>query len=218
SATLGVGSAIVADSEPLTEWREAVLKGGFARRSSPGHTAPAFDLIETMRFTPDEGIALIEGHLERMKASAAALGFAFDRHVARNRIHALCFELERPSCVRLLCARSGAIAVEARDLPPLLGEPVRCIALPLPVDPGDWRLRHKTSDRGFYEDALAVARDAGAVETLFVRDDGLATEGSFTNLYVERGGILLTPPARLGLLPGVARRALIERGEAREAE
>ncbi|MBM0169571.1 aminodeoxychorismate synthase component I [Altererythrobacter sp. C41] len=218
SATLGVGSAIVADSEPLTEWREAVLKGGFARRSSPGHTAPAFDLIETMRFTPEEGIALIEGHLERMKASAAALGFAFDRHVARNRIHALCFELERPSCVRLLCARSGAIAVEARDLPPLLGEPVRCIALPLPVDPGDWRLRHKTSDRGFYEDALAVARDAGAVETLFVRDDGLATEGSFTNLYVERGGILLTPPARLGLLPGVARRALIERGEAREAE
>jgi len=218
SAVLGVGSAIVADSEPLTEWREAVLKGGFARRSSPDHMAPAFDLIETMRFTPEEGIALIEGHLERMKASAAALGFAFDRHVARNRIHALCFELERPARVRLLCARSGAIAVEACDLPPPLGEPVRCIALPLPVDPGDWRLRHKTSDRGFYEDGLAAAREAGAAEALFVHDDGLVTEGSFTNLYVERSGILLTPPARLGLLPGVARAALLAQDHAREAE
>jgi para-aminobenzoate synthetase/4-amino-4-deoxychorismate lyase len=29
---------------------------------------------------------------------------------------------------------------------------------------------------------------------------------------------LLTPPARLGLLPGVARRALIDEGRAREAE
>lgn len=218
TAVLGVGSAIVADSEPLAEWREAVLKGGFARRSSPAHTAPAFDLIETMRFTPEEGIALIEGHLERMKASAAELGFAFDRHVARNRIHALCFELERPARVRVLCARSGEIAVEAGDLAPPLGEPVHCTALPLPVDSGDWRLRHKTSDRGFYEDALVAAREAGAAEALFVRDDGLVTEGSFTNIYLERDGVLLTPPARLGLLPGIGRRILLEQGRAREAE
>ncbi|WP_374407686.1 aminodeoxychorismate synthase component I [Pelagerythrobacter sp.] len=218
SAVLGVGSAIVADSEPLAEWREALLKGGFARRSSPDHRAPGFDLIETMRFTPDEGIALIEGHLERMKASAAALGFAFDRHAARNRIQALCFELERESRVRLLTSRSGAIALEASDIPEPPGEPVRCIALPLPVDPGDWRLRHKTTDRGFYADALAVAHDAGADEALFVRDDGLVTEGSFTNVFMERDGVLLTPPTRLGLLPGVRRGALIEQGKAREAE
>jgi para-aminobenzoate synthetase/4-amino-4-deoxychorismate lyase len=177
-----------------------------------------FDLIETMRFTPDRGIMLVEGHLERMKASAAALGFAFDRHLARNRIQALCFQLERESRVRLLCARSGAIALEASAMPEPLDEPMRCIALPLPVDPGDWRLRHKTTDRGFYGEALEVARAAGAAEALFVRDDGLVTEGSFTNLYVERDGDLLTPPARLGLLPGVARRALIDEGRAREAE
>ena len=190
SAVLGVGSAIVADSEPMAEWRESVLKGGFARRSSPDHLAPGFDLIETMRFTPDEGIVLVEGHLERMKASAAALGFAFDRHLARNRIHALCFELERESRVRLLCARGGAIALEASDMPAPPAEPVRCVALSLPVDPGDWRLRHKTSDRGFHEEALAVAREAGADEALLVRDDGLVTEGSFTNIYLERDGEL----------------------------
>ena len=51
-----------------------------------------------------------------------------------------------------------------------------------------------------------------------MRDDGLLTEGSWTNIFVERGGILLTPPAELGLLPGVLRRSLIDAGKAREAE
>jgi para-aminobenzoate synthetase/4-amino-4-deoxychorismate lyase len=88
----------------------------------------------------------------------------------------------------------------------------------LPVDTGDWRLRHKTSDRGFYETALATARAAGASEVLLLRDDGLLTEGGFTNIFVERDGILLTPPAGLGLLPGVLRRSLIEAGRAREQE
>lgn len=218
SAVLGVGSAIVADSEPMTEWREAMLKGDFARRSSATRRAPGFDLIETMLFTPEDGIALIEGHLERMKASAAALGFAFDRHAARNRIQALCFELERESRVRLLASRSGAIALEASDMPPAPETPIRCIALPLPVDPGDWRLRHKTTDRGFYEEALAVAREAGAQEAVFVRDDGLVTEGSFTNVFCSRGDRLDTPPASLGLLPGIGRGALIAAGRARERE
>jgi para-aminobenzoate synthetase / 4-amino-4-deoxychorismate lyase len=88
----------------------------------------------------------------------------------------------------------------------------------LPVDSGDWRLRHKSSDRRFYEDALALAKGAGAGEALLIRDDGLLTEGSFTSLFVARGGKLLTPPLHLGLLPGVRRRALIEAGEAEEAE
>ena len=217
-AVLGVGSAVVADSEAETEWRECLVKGGFARASGAATRAPAFDLIETMRFDPEAGIALLELHLERLKASAAELGFAFDRHAVRNQIQALCFELEAPARVRLLVARSGAIALEAGPMPVPMPDPAPCVALPLPVDPGDWRLRHKTSDRGFYADALAAAHDAGGAEAVIVHPDGQVSEGSFTNLFVERGGVLLTPPASLGLLPGVLRRSLIEQGRAREAE
>jgi len=219
TAVLGVGSAIVADSEVEAEWRECLLKGGFARASSPDTTVPSFDLIETMRFEPDSGIALLELHLERIRASAAELGFAFDRHAARNQIQALCFALDAPSRVRLLAARSGAIALETGPAPQPLDEPVDCIALPLPVDPGDWRLRHKTSDRSFYDEALAAAHGEGVGEALLVRADGLLTEGSFTNIFVEgEDGVLLTPPAVLGLLPGVLRGSLLESGRAREAE
>ncbi len=218
TAVLGVGSAIVADSDAMSERRECEVKAGFARAASPDATAPQCDLIETMRFNPETGIDLLEMHLERMKTSASALGFEFDRHAARNQIQALCFELEQPSKVRLLASRKGAIALQTSTLPQQSDGALQAIALPIPVDPGDWRLRHKTSDRAFYEEALEVARDAGASEALLVRDDGLVTEGCFTNIFVERDGILLTPQADLGLLPGVLRRSLIEAGKAREAE
>ncbi|MGZ3267623.1 MAG: aminodeoxychorismate synthase component I [Croceibacterium sp.] len=212
-AVLGVGGAIVADSDGMGEWRECLIKAGFVREAAGGH-----DLIETMRFDPESGIELLELHLERMKASAGELGFSFDRHEARNRIHALCFELDQPAKLRLLLARSGEIALEAMPLPAPVEGTARCVVLPLPVVTSDWRLRHKSSDRGFYEAALAAAREQGTHEALFVRDDGLVTEGSFTNIFVERGGKLLTPSASLGLLPGVLRRKLIEEGRAQEAE
>ncbi len=217
TAVLGVGSAIVADSDAGGEWRESLLKSGFARRSTPDLRAAQFDLIETMRFAPDSGIALLEAHLTRLKASAAALGFAFDRHAVRNQIHALCFELENAAKLRLLVARSGATSLTVSELPPVSPDPVACIALPLPVDQGDWRLRHKTTDRAFYEAAREAAEDAGAREAIFVAPDGSVTEGSWTNIFVERDGILLTPPATLGLLPGVQRATLLESGKAREA-
>ncbi|TRD11189.1 aminodeoxychorismate synthase component I [Erythrobacter insulae] len=218
SAVLGIGSAIVADSDPLAERRECEVKAGFVRRSSPDHSAAAFDLIETMAFDPENGIALLELHLARMKKSAAELGFEFDRHAARNQIHALCFDLEEPAKIRLLSARSGATALETGPMPEPRGEPAKVIALPNPLDPSDWRLSHKTSDRGFYADALAAAKGMGADEAILVREDGLVTEGSTTNIFVERGGMFLTPRASSGLLPGVLREYLIEKDQAREAD
>lgn len=217
-AVLGVGSAIVADSDAMTERCECEIKAGFARKAAPELAAARFDLVETMLFKPETGIEWLEMHLERMKASAAQLGCEFDRHAARNTIQALCFELEEPSKIRLMSSRSGALSLEASAVPDPVSEPIACVALGLPVDPSDWRLRHKTSDREFYEKAFAAARHYGADEAIFVRDDGLVTEGSFTNIFAERDGMLLTPPARLGLLPGILRRSLIEAGKAKEAE
>ncbi len=219
TAVLGVGSAIVADSDMMAERRECEVKAGFARRASPDLTVPSFDLIETMRFEPESGIDLLELHLARLKRSAAHFGFSFDRHAARNQIQALCFDLEQACRIRLVISRSGAQSLETGPLPPAFDGPVDCIALPLPLDPSDWRLAHKTSDRSFYEDAMVAAKDAGAAETLLMREDGLVTEGSITNIFVKgEDDILLTPSASLGLLPGVLREHLIAEGRAREAE
>jgi para-aminobenzoate synthetase/4-amino-4-deoxychorismate lyase len=210
SARLGLGSGIVVDSRPADEWNECLAKGAFLEEQPP------FDLIETMRFDPREGVCDLDRHLARMKASADALGFRFDRHDARNELQAATFRIREGKLLRLLLSPSGAVSVEARPLAPHPVEPVRVAVAPLPVTSDDFRLRHKTTDRGFYAEAR---RASGAFEVLFRDADGCFTEGSFTHIFVEGDdGRLLTPPLSRGLLPGILRERLIERGEAVEAD
>jgi para-aminobenzoate synthetase/4-amino-4-deoxychorismate lyase len=208
-ALMGLGSGIVADSEAAAEWRECLAKGAFVY-----DPARNFDLIETMRFDPHDGIAEIERHLARMKGSAETLGFEFDRHDARNELQAATFKLREPKKLRLLLSRTGALAIEVRPLPErprILGAAIAS----LPVSPDDFRLRHKTSDRAFYDDART---QAGAFEVVFADEAGFLTEGSFTSLFVERGGKLVTPPLSRGLLPGILRERLLASGEAVEGD
>ena len=207
-ARLGLGSAIVADSDAGDEWRECLAKGRFVA------TARSFDLIETMRFDPSDGIADLERHLARMKASADALDFRFDRHEARNDLQAATFRAG-PSRLRLALSRGGCLAIELTPLAEPPEEPVAVALAPMPVAAEDFRLRHKTSDRGFYDAARAAA---GAFEIVFTDADGFLTEGSFSNIFVERDGILLTPPLARGLLPGILRARLIDEGRAKEAD
>jgi para-aminobenzoate synthetase/4-amino-4-deoxychorismate lyase len=206
-ARIGLGSGIVADSGPGDEWLESLAKGAFVE------TDRRFDLFETMRYDPHDGIAELERHLARLKRSAEALGFVFDRHHARNELQAATFALRAPRRLRLRLSRTGAIAIETRPLPPAPAEPVRVSLSRLPVDPSDFRLRHKTSDRRFYDEARG-----GGFETVFVDPEGFVTEGSFTSVFVERDARLLTPPLSRGLLPGILRERLIEEGRALEAD
>lgn len=207
-ARLGLGSAIVADSDSGDEWRECLAKGKFVA------TARSFDLIETMRFDPVDGVADLDRHLARMKASAEALDFRFDRHEARNDLQAATFRAG-PSRIRLALSRRGCMAIELTPLPDPPEEPVAVALAALPVDAGDFRLRHKTSDRAFYDEARAAS---GAFEILFTDPGGFLTEGSFTSLFVERDGMLLTPPLARGVLPGILRGRLIDEGRTKEAD
>ncbi len=208
SLSLGLGSGIVADSSEADEWAECLAKGDFAKVDNH-----AFDLIETMRFEPMAGILRLEHHLERMKASALAFGFEFDRHEMRNRLHASIFHLEILSKVRLMVSRHGAQAVEIWPLEDV--SEWRVGVVPLPVPAQDFRLRHKITDRAFYDDARKGRPDCD--EVVFVGTDGLLTEGSITALFVEREGKLLTPRLETGLLPSILRRELLETGQAEEA-
>ncbi len=153
-----------------------------------------------------------------MKASAAALGFSFDRHAVRNALNHACFLLEAPTRIRLLLAATGDTAIEMRPMPAPLAEPLKVALHPMSLAADDLRLCHKTTDRSAY-DAPRIKAGArlGADEVLFTDATGALTEGSFTSLFVERDGRLLTPALDLGLLPGVLRRELIEQGRAVEA-
>jgi para-aminobenzoate synthetase/4-amino-4-deoxychorismate lyase len=67
-----------------------------------------------MRFDPDEGIANLDEHLDRLKRASEAQGFRFDRHAARNELQAATFGKRRPAVARLLLSPSGALAIEEK--------------------------------------------------------------------------------------------------------
>lgn len=72
------------------------------------------DLEEVMRFDPDEGIADLDEHLDRLKRRAEAQGFKFDRHAARNELQAATFGKRRAAIARLLLSPTGAMAIEVK--------------------------------------------------------------------------------------------------------
>ena len=177
--------------------------------------AARFDLIETIAFDPSEGMPLLEFHLQRLKGSADALGFVFDRHGARNELQAATFHLRDRMKVRMMASRTGALAIELRPHESWPDAILKLNVIQRPASSDDWRLRHKTTDRQFYRDAL---EQGGTYEVLMTDEAGYLTEGCFSNIFVERGDKLVTPQLSRGLLPGVLRASLLACGEAVEGD
>jgi para-aminobenzoate synthetase / 4-amino-4-deoxychorismate lyase len=77
-------------------------------------------------------------------------------------------------------------------------------------------LRHKTTRRALYDVAFRYARAHGCADALFCNVREEITECAIHNVIVSIDGIWLTPPLTSGVLPGVYRRRLLERGRLSE--
>jgi branched-chain amino acid aminotransferase len=66
--------------------------------------------------------------------------------------------------------------------------------------------------------ALARAKQVGAIEAVFANTRGELCECTGSNVFVVVDGIVLTPPADSGLLPGITRELVIEWGRAAGVE
>lgn len=210
--SLGIGSGIVIDSAAEAEYEECLLKATFLTASPPD-----FDLVETLRWQPDGGLLRLDAHLRRLTASAAYFGFAVDRDAIEATLHDLAETLpSTPHRVRLLVSARGMTALTASPLPAIL-DPVRVFLSRVVVNSRDPLLYHKTTARSPYQKALQEARAQGCFEAILTNERGEVTEGSFSNIFVERNGDLLTPPLSAGLLPGILREELLRSGRAREA-
>ena len=80
----------------------------------PTMKAAMDDLEETMRFDPDEGLANLDDHLNRLSSAAEERGFKFDRHAARNELQAATFGKRRPATARLVLSPTGTMAIEVK--------------------------------------------------------------------------------------------------------
>jgi para-aminobenzoate synthetase/4-amino-4-deoxychorismate lyase len=185
-----------------------------AQGAFPDGAMAEFQLIETLRWTSEDGYFLLDRHLARLRASADFFGFRCDAAAARASLDKMAGNFgDRLQRVRLLLGEDGKIAITASPLAESApGTLLRYIVSDRRTDSQDVFLRHKTTNRVLYEDEFARHQAAtGCDEVLFVNERGEVTEGSRFNLFVERDGRLLTPPLRCGLLDGTLRRELIER-------
>ncbi|HTO26981.1 MAG TPA: aminodeoxychorismate synthase component I, partial [Devosia sp.] len=206
---IGIGGGIVADSTAADEYREALLKMAF-------FTDPAqpVTLIETLLWERAEGYALLVRHLDRMADSAGYFGLPFDRASVAALLENQSFPADRMR-VRLTLDASGP-AVTAVPLPPNPAVFRFAIATE-PLNSQSLWLQHKTTNRSFYDEPRQRAHvELGVDEVVFRNERDELTEGSITNLFVERDGVLLTPPLSSGLLPGTLRAELLASGRAAE--
>ncbi len=183
-------------------------------------------VFETMRAYRGTVFA-IEEHFHRLRTSADILGLpvairdwpaTIGALLARNRLG------RRDASVRLTITRgSGAPGV----LPPDTVRPTTIImaqaldagiarrqrtgikAALLPFAPLGFLREHKSLDYLPAVVGRVLASYQGADEGLFVRSDGVVTEGTTSSLFIVRGGILCTPPAR-DLLPGITRATVLD--------
>jgi branched-subunit amino acid aminotransferase/4-amino-4-deoxychorismate lyase len=175
-----------------------------------------FGLIETLLWTRDSGYLFRAGHCARLQNSAATLGFAFsqsdfDRALAQACAGAKAAQLR----VRMVLRRDGRIEISSAPYEPEPATKIWRVAVAEQrIDASAPLLRHKTTRRDVYENALAQAR--GADEAIFLNERDEICEGARNNVFVEADGALLTPPLSCGLLPGVFRADLLQQGGARE--
>ncbi|SFV37748.1 para-aminobenzoate synthetase / 4-amino-4-deoxychorismate lyase [Devosia crocina] len=208
--TIGIGGGIVADSVAEAEYEEALLKMRFL-----ADPAPPVTLIETLKWSPGEGFVLLGRHIARLLASAAYFGLPCDGAAATTRLLQESAAWTGPMRVRLTLSEKG-IDIAAVPLPPNR-EKFRFLIAEERLQSNSVWLAHKTTNRAFYDEPRIAAHEAyGVDEVVFLNERSELTEGSITNLFIERDGTLLTPPLSSGLLPGTLRAELVETGQARE--
>jgi para-aminobenzoate synthetase/4-amino-4-deoxychorismate lyase len=202
----GLGSGIVADSNPTDEWQECQLKGQFISRAMP-----PIDLFETLLWRPEYGWWELDAHLDRLSDSAAYWGFPVNRQKWQEDLSQVAASFKAAMRVRFLLGRSGAISVQSALLTASPDQPVKLALSPNRMRSDNPFLYHKTTHRAFYDDERQrLARETGCLECLFLNERDEVTEGSFTTLFIRKNGKLLTPTQSCGLLPGILRQKLID--------
>jgi len=210
---LGVGGGITADSVPMLEWRECLhkaapllgaldAKGPFTPDVPPADVEPADwqlagGLLETILAVDGAPVRLAD-HLARLDRSCRELyGSGLPDDLAA-RIRAAC-TLPGRSVVRV---RAPDIEVSVTPAGPL---PSPSDARVVPGRPGLWR--HKWADRA----ELAAAESTVLAERTAIGGSAGQNRGAVPLFVLLDDGTLVTPPLRDDLLPGITRRALLDR-------
>ncbi len=212
-AELGIGGGIVYDSIGKREYAEALLKAKFFLKGPKN-----FFLFESILW--DGGYFLLKEHLQRLKDSSWHFCIPLDLERLRKELFLLDKKLQKEAGgekfkVKVLLDLGGAFKIEKGVLEELI-PPVKVKISKRRIDPENVFLYHKTTHRPLYERERKRAIQEGFFEVVFFNIYGELTEGSISNVFLLKRGMLYTPKTTCGLLAGVLRNFLLKKKRAKE--
>jgi para-aminobenzoate synthetase/4-amino-4-deoxychorismate lyase len=157
-------------------------------------------LIETMR-AREGRVPWLGRHLARLHASLAALGAPEPPGDLADLVRVAVGHGDRVVRVQLT---DGHAELATREM-----KAEQSISIVV-ADEVHQPYPHKTTQREQFGRALAGARRAGAHDAVLVTAAGFVAEGTAWNVFWWENGSLRTPPASLGILPGVGRQRVME--------
>jgi branched-chain amino acid aminotransferase len=216
---MGFFASVNGSVVPAEEARVSVLDNGFTFGDA------VYETLRTYHGRPFE----LRRHLARLRASAARLGFGIplsDADLGRQLGTLLDRAGNSESYIRLIVSRGrGDISYHFDRV---VGPTVVMVVKPLEPFPEaayrdgievavvKTRRNHPTAldpaikSCNLLNNILAVreAQAQGAEEALLLNDRAELAEGSSTNVFVVKDGVLLTPPLAAGILAGITREVL----------
>ncbi|MDQ7031160.1 MAG: aminodeoxychorismate synthase component I [Desulfonauticus sp.] len=207
----GIGSGIVWDSDPQEEFKECLLKAKFL-------TSPPinFSLVETMKFTPQEGIKLLPLHLKRLTNSAKYFDFPFNKTYTKKILAQNLTRLNNQAKIRLLLSKKGTLKIEIYEFKKLKDVTIG-LAKKNFHPPKQFR-HHKTTYRPWFAPWQKRASVNNFFDVIFYDENKRLLEGCITNIFLKIKGKLYTPPLYLEILPGVLRESLLKSKQVIEHE
>ena len=186
-------------------------------------------LFETMRAV-DGTVFRLDDHLQRLNNSAETLAIAnsYSDEQIRQAIDEV-LTANKLSDARLrMQVSNGAIGADGTAMTNLLVTAAEFAPYPaeyyekgVRVALTDFRQSnkdpfcgHKTTCYGPRLTALKNAHEKLATESLWFTTENFLAEGSISNVFLVKDGALFTPPAQTPVLPGIARKTVVEIAEA----
>ncbi|MDI3280337.1 MAG: aminotransferase class IV [Bacillota bacterium] len=189
-----------------------------------------FGVFETLRSYQGRPF-LLDRHLQRLFSSARTLGLrsAFsEAEITQATLRLLEINGLSDAYIKIVLSKKGEtspgthfkepsdsnLLIIARELhaysPELYARGMKAVVVDIRQNEGS-PLPHLKS-LNFLNNLLAreEARQKGADEGILLNNHGLVVEGAMSNLFLVKGGIILTPSPETGLLPGVTRAVVME--------
>lgn len=196
---IGLGSGIVWDSDPETEYKEVLLKSKFLTNS-----LKEFQLFETMKYENGE-IYQLDAHLERIKKSAKHFLFYCNEKVIRRKLCQTIEKFDAKRRIKLILNKWGKINIVIKDYPTTPKE-IKIIVSEKKVSSKNPFQYFKSDNRNFYDDEYDRYSTRGFFDVIFLNEKGQLTEGTISNIFVKHLGRWVTPAVSCGLLAGIERK------------